>query len=240
MLWLLVLLPLSQAAVPGVAVSISSVTINEGIQNFTPYALDFLNDLTIPEIYEEFRVALIKVKANLTDFSLHDVKVDLDNTSVSFESPNIVHVTVSGVAFKAYTAYNVRYGLLDYKDKNCTITDSKASLAISIAISDNSSDKPQFEVKSIKLKLGKLKVHTHKWYNGTINLFIKTSKGIIANIVESHIKSAVKDLDKTLAASNWTFNVPKTNAKIDLRYFGAPSVLNSTVLYLPFNATIYS
>lgn len=240
MIWLLLLIPLSQAAVPGIAFSISSVEINEGIQNFTPYVIDILDNLTVPVIYEEFSIALIKVKANLTDFSLHDIEIDLANTNVAFKSPNIVEVSVQGVAFKAYTAYNIRYGLLDYTDKNCTVTTSKASLDISIEFTETKTSKPQFNVKSIQLKLGKLDVQTHKWYNGTINAFIKVNKGIIENIVESHIKDAFKDIDKTLAAADWAFKFPRTNAKIDLRYFGTPSVQNSSVLYVPLNATIFS
>jgi hypothetical protein len=49
----------------------------------------------------------------------------------------------------------------------------------------------------------------------------------------------VKDLDKTLDELDRTVEVPKTGVKVDLRYFGAPSVANST-LYLPINGTFYS
>lgn len=228
------------ASFPGFGLQVSSDMINQGIQTFTPYVLSALDGLTVPLLEEKGEIALISFDAKLTNLTLFNVTIDLNQTYVAFVEPNAVLVNFQGIGGELVFNYDVKYGFVRYTGSYANATTSEAGLSLLLNFTANSDNKPQFLVKSIALNFGNIVVQTGKWYNGSLNAFIKVNKGLLQNIIEESVTSEVQSLDLLLASWNWQVQVPKTDVKIDLRYYSTPSVLNSNVLYLPFNSTIFS
>jgi hypothetical protein len=228
------------AFVPGFGVQVSSSMVNQGIDALTPYVVNAINGYRVPYIEDKVKLGLTSLDAKFYNLTISNIVIDLNQTNVAFVEPNAVKITVTGVGLKLNCDYDIQYGPIRYTGSNANVTDTGASLQMTLNFTANADNKPQFLVKAVQLNLGSIYVQTGKWYNGSVNAFIKVNKGTFQNIFEDLIKSEVSVLDTTLAALGWQLAVPKTDIKIDLRYYGAPTVLNSQVLYLPFNGTIFS
>mmetsp|Transcript_34019 Transcript_34019/g.59299 ORF Transcript_34019/g.59299 Transcript_34019/m.59299 type:complete len:241 (-) Transcript_34019:206-928(-) len=228
------------ASFPGFGVQVSSDLINEGIQTLAPYVISALDGFQAPPIEEKTRIALMSLDMKLLNLTLYNVTIDLNQTYVAFVEPNAVQVNFQGVGLTAVFNYDIKYGLVRYTGSYANATTSGAGLSLVVNFTATADNKPQFTVKSINLNIGNFAVQTGKWYNGSVNTFLKVNKGLIQSILESTVTTEVNTLDLLLASWNWQVSVPKTDVKIDLRYYSVPQVLNSNVLYLPFNSTIFS